>query len=741
MQWRGLGHSPREHQAHRWAFWLVAVFFLLWTLAWLWPWPLHLAGTIPRSHHFWDARLNTWILGEVHHNLSHPAAGLFDARIHHPHASLLGYSENLLTLGALTLPFGHLGPLLLHNIVVVLGFAATGLATYAWLARTHGRPAALVAAFLFAYAPFRLAMVAKVQLDAAMLVPLLLLTLERALSRPSLRRWLLAAAIWVAQLGVCLYYSLQLVLLVAPVVLIAVAVRRECRTGRALLCLGLVAACTLAATLFVLAPHVRVKENLGLKRPKHTIENTSGRLEYLKTTTPLMTRWKDLAWDASERSVREPVAFPGATLVVLALLGGLLGVHQWSRRTSARRTAAFRFGAGVQLFWLVGAGVLFLGTGPDAPGGARDGVYAHLMMVVPPLEALRFSNRFVLMGMLALAWFAAAGLNGLAATVQHWRFGTLPLVAGTVLAVGAVELWADPIPLERSQPTEAAYGHLTGDPEAQALLELPFGIKDRDRISRNLATQVHGLPLVGGYTGFDPRLTTLLEHRLGGFPDDTSMLLLKELGVNRVMIHLHEMGRGRGRGLKNRARAAPWLRTLFVSRNHAIYALRDVPAGRAAALRSAVAAFEPVVRPQGKLVPRSAIRFSEGRNPSEHGRMLDGDPDTRWSTGRPQRAGTLWFELTLDRPRTLAAVWYDTRKNPWDTPGGLELRGQTADGRWTTLFHESPYLPLAPLAAAPARTLLRIDCEPTPILKLRWYQLESSRRLWGTVQEIWLQER
>jgi hypothetical protein len=139
-----------------------------------------------------------------------------------------------------------------------------------------------------------------------------------------------------------------------------------------------------------------------------------------------------------------------------------------------------------------------------------------------------------------------------------------------------------------------------------------------------------------------------------------------------------------------------------------------------------------VLRPRGLRASASA-----GRNPAL---ALDRRPETRWSTGRPRRAGD-WFRLDLPRPLTLAGLELDSRGSPRDLPPGMRLELSPDGASWQEVSYE--LLPVGPelifagdrlLAAGGA--LLRLRFTPQPVKALRLTLTAGDPVYWWSLHEV-----
>ena len=371
-------------------------------------------------------------------------------------------------------------------------------------------------------------------------------------------------------------------------------------------------------------------------------------------------------------------------------------------------------------------------------------IYGRLLELAPALRGLRDTNRFIVPLSFALAVLAAYGADWLLSQARERARGRLRsaaagLVAGALAAVGLVELWTRPIPLHESEPPEAVDTALAADDDAHALVELPYdGRLHQPRIVRNLASLVHGLPVLNGCTGYDPPLIALTREVLESFPDETSRLYLTALGVDRVLVHEHALGPHRTRALTRRIEATPWLKPVTRLDGDAVYAAEGVPPDAAQGIRRAVAAYVPAEGPPRE-VGRQTLRLTSATDTEHLAYVLDDDPRTRWTTNSPQRPGQIWFTVALDPPQAVSAVWLDTREAPADLARGLRIQGQGEDGRWDVLVLDHPHLPLVRMAAAPAASWDVLRVPPRVLKALRLVSTGTSRRSWASVYGLRLE--
>jgi hypothetical protein len=132
-----------------------------------------------------DPLFSMWRLSWIAHQLPRDPSHLFDANIYYPAARTLAYSDAMLVPGLIAAPALWLGApvLVVYTTLFLATFVAAGLAMFA-LARaiTQHVGAALVAALVFAFDPFRFSHYSHLELQFTCWMPLALLGLFRTLS-------------------------------------------------------------------------------------------------------------------------------------------------------------------------------------------------------------------------------------------------------------------------------------------------------------------------------------------------------------------------------------------------------------------------------------------------------------------------------------------------------------------------------------------------------------------------------
>jgi hypothetical protein len=477
-------------------------------------WPLALAPASYSRHDNADAMLNEWTLAWVAHRLPRDPLRLFHANIFHPEPNTLAFSEHMIVQGLMGLPLFLLGApsLLVHNVVLLAGFALTGWAMYLVVRRWTGDwAAALVAGSAAAFNAHTFARLAHVQALHVEFLPLAVYWLDRTLTRPSAR-----SAVW---LGLC--FALQGLtsnywLAFTTLGLLAAFLARPgdwwgARARTVAPALGLAAAVALAMVVPFLVPYYRVMTEQGLVRSLDDVALYSGGWrDYLSTGSPLHFRaWAWRVWGSGGHT---PL-FPGVVVTLLAVTAVATGLREPRIRTWAAMAAA---GVAVSL-------------GIRLPG------YALLYHAFPLMQGIRAPVRAGHMALVALA--ALAGF-GLARLRRRWPGRAAWALAAAAFAVVTIEAWRRPLVYTVATEPPRIYALLAREPRA-VIVEFPFPEPRSPFWNARymLNSTRHWRPMLNGYSGFLPASYVRHWERLRSFPAPEALAALRDIGVTHVVVH------------------------------------------------------------------------------------------------------------------------------------------------------------------------------------------------------------
>ena len=453
-----------------------------------------------------DALLNTWVLSWDLYQLGKDPLHVFDANIFFPEEGTLAYSENLLSAAVFAAPVALFtdNPTLLFNAawlgaIVTTAFAAFLLA----YDLTSNRFAALLAALVFTYGPYRWAHVPHLQLQLAFGIPLSLYLVRRVASRNGLR-WIVALALTLpATFGSSVYYFVYAATAAPFVGLFAIAALA--RGDRAPAVARLVSAGTLGAllTLPLAWPYLEKLQSGSVRSLEAAARFSAGPLDYASSFSPVHF-WLPKA--------SEPL-FAGFVALGLAL------VAIATARSKRERWC-----------WLAVALVGFvLSLGPKA------GLFTLLYETLAPYRALRVPSRAGVLFLLGVAMLAALG----AACVKSRALKSLLFV------VAALECFGGPLPLSMDVPaTPPIYTAVQSLDEVGALIELPMPPPEhfQDNALYVYRSIFHRRALVNGYSGFVPESYKQSFRRVMRGNLSQGLESLSEDGVRFVLAHEARLG-------------------------------------------------------------------------------------------------------------------------------------------------------------------------------------------------------
>jgi hypothetical protein len=123
-------------------------------------------------------------------------------------------------------------------------------------------------------------------------------------------------------------------------------------------------------------------------------------------------------------------------------------------------------------------------------------------------------------------------------------------------------------------------------------------------------------------------------------------------------------------------------------------------------------------------------------SPEETARALDGDPETRWYTGRPQQPGDE-IVAELDAVEAVEGVELSLGPHYGDFPRRLVVETSLDARGWKAVWNgPTSSLALAAAIEAPRRMPLRVCFPPTPARHVRLRQVGRAPQFSWTVAEL-----
>lgn len=507
-----------------------------------------------------DTYFSTWRLMWIAHALGSDPRHLFDTNVFYPATGSLAFSDATLLQGLLAAPFLMAGasPILVYNLLLLLGFVCSGIAMFVLVRHLTRRTGpAIVAAAVFVMAPYRIEHFMHLELQWTMFIPLTYWAIHRSFEDRSWSFGIVSGLfIWLQFLS-CIYYGVFLSMTV--VVLVPLLMLRAPRDGAralpSLLAGGMIA---VLLTVPYALPYIENARTLGERDVEQVLQYSAEPRNYAATSHEnRLWGWTSERFGSSERR-----AFPGIVALVVALGAFVSG---------ARRLA-----------WIYAALAIFA---VEMSLGLHGTAYAWLFEHVGGLRGLRAPARFAILAQSAIAVLAGMGVREL----QDRLAGRVPLVASamplllTVLL--AVEYSNRPLGLEPVRPPDPA------TPDVYRMIrrlgpgvvvELPMPtlstLPGREA-TYAFWSAAHWNKLVNGYSGYFPQVYAETLNAMETFPDPESLARLRRLDVHYVVVHHAFFEDGRREPLLRAMMANPGLERIGLFRDPVgqatLFTLRD----------------------------------------------------------------------------------------------------------------------------------------------------------------------
>ncbi len=534
----------------------ILLLFAVLTVVMLYPLSTHLVRMVPEPT---DPLLNVWRMqwnARAFLGGAENLANIFDTNIFFPFPLTLAYSEHFLMMTAQALPFllitdNHLVGM---NLSVLLTFVLSGYAMVLLVTDwTGNRWAGLIAGVVFAYSPNRFGQLNHLELLVTQWMPLALLALHWTLTRRGFRYPALFIIFFNLQALSGFHYTLNLTLACGLLALIyALTHRIDWRRG-----LWLAGGLSVGITLLINWPvwrmYLRFSDVMGAIRTPGEVHVYSAAITDYFTSLPhnLLYGWTFGRWTIEGHQFQ-----PLMPVGLIGLLLALVGVSVLFRRSNGQQKnqvtplqTSYALPTALFFFILTLTGLLLsFGLNEEALGPSLSPLlefspYKWLYETVPIFQGIRVPGRYsvmVVLGLSGLAGWGAAQLLNLKALRTSTAAPRWALIGSSLLmALIIVEYWS--VPLEGPQflagpdiPPVYAWLETETAPDA-VVLELPF--RESSEFLYEYYSSYHWRRLANGGTGFTPPIYKEMRHWFNAFPDARSVDVMRQLGINYVILH------------------------------------------------------------------------------------------------------------------------------------------------------------------------------------------------------------
>jgi uncharacterized protein YqgC (DUF456 family) len=490
----------------------------------------------------YDTFLVAGILEWGRHALLTAHTSIFDWTAGFPLENSLAVTENFLGWQIFYLPLRLLGAGIpaAYNILILVSLVISGISA-AILARRFGasRAGGALAGLVFAYGPFHLSHILHLQTLGVCWIPFAIFFLDQYLESRSPRDAIgLAASLVISVL--CSIYLAVFLALVLPLYAILCWIfgryRFNARALGGLLATGIFAAALLTP---ILSHYLRFSSDFGYAHDTRTLANFSMELAAPLRMPDWMAVW---AWTPLVRrttwttALSYTPAFPGLVAIALAIYA----IITLRRNRENRATMWILVSLAVICFLLALGPILRPINLNPLPHAGWLPMPGKIWLVIP---GIRWPMRIFF-----FAWLAGAILCGLGLTAIERRAGTRSrIIAIVVIALVVIEYWpaswfagrsvVAPAPMSLSD----AYPYLASEVDRGGVVELPTADHSGWRTPFSTryiyASAGHLRRVVALHGSVTPPVTDSLRRAANALPDSSSMKILLDHGVSRVVVH------------------------------------------------------------------------------------------------------------------------------------------------------------------------------------------------------------
>lgn len=512
---------------HRFQLVLLFFVFLLFSL-WFTQAPVKQLGTmVPQGG---DPFLVTWIWSWEMHQIPIDPAELFNANIFAPFKNTLAFTEHMLGSLLLAWPLFLLlkNIILVFNLISLASFAVSGLGMYLLAYYlTKSRLASLIAAFIYAFAPYKINHLEHINLTG-MWLPYFFLFLHRICRDFS---WKNAVGFTLFALLIFLnamQYFLFLPLAVLFFLVAHIKFNRQAFSKRNYLKILFMLGTLLLVAVPIAIPYLNLENDFSFKRGIATIEGLSPDLfDYF--ISPFFYK------------LFYPAFFPewavGTGLVVLLLLA--LATRVLYRRPPLDKTKLVYYFIGFVAV-LFSCGYYIQLTRADSSGPI--GLWALFYEFVPGFSGIRAIGRYSIFFLLSASVIIALGLRTFFVNYLKNDKKKILTVSFFILLFLFIEFGFTPP--KKYVPVighPRVYDWVQKQNNANIYLELPLGLNylenNWDAIYEYYSI-FHFKKIVNGYSGYAPKAYEDLNQRLRHFDfQPADILAAQQYGATHLIFH------------------------------------------------------------------------------------------------------------------------------------------------------------------------------------------------------------
>ena len=538
---------------------LVLVFYSLLTVLLTYPQIRHMKQGI---YSLSDQLFYAWMIERNTESiLQKPLSEFYNASVFYPYENTLSFGDHLLGETFLAFPFyitTH-NPVFAENVLILASFVLSAYGMFLLVKHfTNNVWIAVVGGVLFSFSHVRFNQYDHLNIISTEWLPFIFLFLQRYLEKWKVRDLIFLSVFYLLTIFLTVYYlvmvSLAIVIYVGVwIIFTKIKIQTKLKEFSFLLvCLGI----CVAIIFPTLLPYFEFsREFPQLKRviQDNIIYSANIMSYFMITRTAVASRIAGL----SNLSEADAGLFPGIVVLTGTLFSLLYGLKE-----KGTKTYILFFSVLSIIFLLLSLGPFLKFTEKVMTSSPLP--YYYLYNLLFPLQIMRVPARFAIFAELFLVLLACFGFHFVYKHLIQPKIQWIFLTA--IVGVAILETWSVPVPLtlvEIKKDFPQVYFWLKEQPENTTVLELPIpsnvlqnpikqnyrhafmqdlSILDRDNVEayRNYFSLLHGKRIVNGYSAYAPPLYLEVVEKVSRFPEESSILALRESKVDYVVIHMKQ---------------------------------------------------------------------------------------------------------------------------------------------------------------------------------------------------------
>lgn len=536
---------------------LVIFIFVILTMVMLYPLTFNLWSALPDLG---DSIHNLWIISWINHKVVDPL-NMFDTNIMYPLQNTGTFAEMQFTSSVIAAPILAItnNPVIAYNILLLLSFILTGYGMFLITKNlTNNFFAALTAGIIFAYFPFKFAHLPHLQMISFQWILFAFYFLQKYFSERKKKDLALFTMFFIVQAVTFGYLTIFLYFIIGGYIVYNVLPANKEEKIHIIKNILKAFAIILFSTLPFYIPYFKSASS-GLTRTLGELKFYGADIFMYLSAPPTNKVYGDVLTKIMELSPHGSISsfFPGITIYALFTIATFVYFTRLYLNISSKvenigkkslKAKDILLYDNKMLFFILITLFGFLMTlGPIVKVAGKEtiyNIYIVLYYIFPFIKGIRYLPAFIFIVMFGVSILCGYGVMLFYKRVSNKLVRLLIPIFIIVLIV--VEFWSMPIGIRKIEVKDdipSVYKWLAKNKQGP-IVEFPVE-KEIDGNAKYFNTQFlymyystyHWADMVNGISGFFPDEHRRIISMLNNFPDETSIELMKYIGIDKIIIH------------------------------------------------------------------------------------------------------------------------------------------------------------------------------------------------------------